>query len=152
MELIHFAGEHSGIISSVAIIASLLFTAVELRHLERAQRITNLLTITKHHREIWSQLFTQPNLGRVLEPNVDLTRQPVSNKEALFVKFLILHLQAIFKATKQKMLVSPEALDTDIHSFFSLPIPKTIWERSRPMQDADFVQFVESARTGSGNR
>jgi hypothetical protein len=145
MEIIHLAGEHSGIVSSIAIIASLLFTAVELRHVERAQRVTNLLTITKHHREIWSQLFVQPKLARVLEPKLDLTRKPVSNEEALFVNFLILHLKASYKANEQKMLVTAEALGKDIHWFFSLPIPKTVWERSKPMQDADFIEFVEAA-------
>ena len=61
MELLHFVTGHGfETVGTVAIIASLLFTDEELRHVERAQKIQNLLTITRQHREIWSELFDRP--------------------------------------------------------------------------------------------
>ena len=125
-----------------AIIASLLFTALELRQVEKAQRVTNLLTITRDHRDIWFQLFDRPELERVLDPKVDLKRKPLTNKEALFVTFLILHLKASFKATNENMFVTAEALQKDIHWFFSLPIPRQVWNQSEAFQDKEFIEFV----------
>lgn len=145
MEIIHFAGGHFDLISTVAIIASLLFTAVEFRHSAKAQRVTNLLTLTRHHREIWSQFYARPGLHRVLNPKADLKRKPVTNEEALFVTFLILHLQAYYQATREKMFIKSKAVDKDIHWIFSLPIPKSVWEKSKATQDEDFVAFVEGA-------
>lgn len=146
MELIHFITSH-GIdsLGTFAIIASLLFTAFEVRHLERAQRITNLLTLTKHHREIWTQVLDRPELSRILDPKADLKETPVTTEESLFVTFAILHLQAAFRASEAKMLIPPDALSKDIAWFFSLPIPKAVWQRTKSMQDGDFLHFVAQA-------
>ena len=146
MEVIHIATGHAfELLGSIAIVASLLFTAVELRHVEKAQRVTNLLTITKHHREIWQLTLERPELNRVLQSSVNLTSYPITNEEALFVTFLINHLQASFHATKAKMFVSSQALARDIQWFFSLPIPASVWKSSKMFQDHQFASFVEEA-------
>lgn len=146
MEIIHLATGHAfDLLGSVAIIASLLFTAVELQHVGKAQRVSNLLTITRQHREIWSELFRQPTLKRVLDPQADLVTNPVTTEEELFVTFLILHLDAVFKADHAKMFEPATTLRRDIAGFFALPIPKAVWQKSRPLQDVDFVAYVESA-------
>jgi hypothetical protein len=148
MEVIHIATGHAfEIIGALAIIASLLFTALELRHVQKAQAVTNLLTITKHHREIWSLVFDRPSLSRVLDPMVSVKSSPVTNDEALFVTFLILHLKSSYKAAGEGLFVTPEALTEDIRWFFSLPIPEAVWTQSKISQDDDFVSFVETALT-----
>ena len=146
MELIHLATGHAfDLLGSIAIIASLLFTAVELQHVGKAQRVSNLLAVTRQHREIWSELFRQPALKRVLDPQADVVANPVTVEENLFVSFLILHLDAVFKADRAKMFVPATTLRKDIDGFFALPIPKAVWKSSRAFQDADFVSFVEGA-------
>lgn len=152
MEIFHLAGGHLDLIGSIAIAASLLFTAFELHHVKKAQRITNLLTITRHHREIWSELFKRPELERILEPRPDLKLNPIRNNESLFVTFLILHLKTTFRATKEKMFVKSDALNKDIQWFFSLPIPKEVWEKSKPTQDSDFLAFVERQIHGDADK
>ncbi len=147
MEIIHLATGHAfDLLGSVAIIASLLFTAVELQHVGKAQRVSNLLTITRHHREIWSELYRQPALKRVLNSKADLTKNPVTTEEELFVTFLILHLNSVFKANHAKMFEPATTLRRDIAGLFALPIPMAVWQKSRVLQDADFIAFVESAR------
>ena len=151
MELIHLATGHAfDIFGFTAIVASLLFTAREIRQVEKSQRVTNLLNITKYHREIWSQLFEHPEFERILDPKVDLKFHPVTTRESLFVTFLILHLKASFKATQENMFVTPEALGKDILWFFSLPIPMHVWHQSRDFQDKEFVDFLESNLHASG--
>jgi hypothetical protein len=87
-------------------------------------------------------------LARVLEKRVDLEVQPASLQEWLFVKLLILHLDTVYHAMKAEMFVSLEGLQKDIKEFFSAPIPWTIWEKLKPFQDEDFVEFVERCRSG----
>jgi len=37
----------------------------------------------------------------------------------------------------------PDGLGRDITWFFSLPIQRTVWGKLKPVQDGDFVRFVE---------
>jgi hypothetical protein len=145
MELLHFVSGHGfEVVGTVAIIASLLFTAVELRHVERAQKIQNLLTITRHHRDIWIQFLDRPELARVLDPKADLAKAAVSRAEMLFIGFLLNHLNASLKAARAKMLVPVGELEKDIRRFFALPVPRRVWELKRPLLDAELVGFVEA--------
>jgi len=45
---------------------------------------------------------------------------------------------------KAKMFVHLEGLPEDVKSFFSLPIPKAVWNAIKSSQDKDFVTFIES--------
>ena len=44
------------------------------------------------------------------------------------------------------MVIKQEGLRSDICSFFSLPIPQAVWEKTKLFQNDDFVEFVESCR------
>jgi len=37
-------------------------------------------------------------------------------------------------------------LKKDVREFFSLPIPRAVWNEMKSYQDSDFVRFVEEAR------
>jgi hypothetical protein len=64
--------------------------------------------------------------------------------EELFVNFLILLLNASFHAMKNGVLTASEGLRKDVRRFFSLPLPRVVWEKMKPFQDTSFVTFVES--------
>jgi hypothetical protein len=150
MEIYHWIGGHGfDLLEGVGIIASLTFAGLAFRREEKARHTANLLAITAAHRAIWSELFRQPKLARVLDPEADLAAQPVTTEESFFVTFLILHLNVTFKASVRRMFATPEALTRDMRQFFSLPIPKAVWEQSRPLQDGTFVAFVENALNSS---
>lgn len=136
------------LLQSVGIIGSLLFTAASFRTDAKARRISNLLTLTHHHREIWTQLYKRPDLLRVVKRAVDLMRQPVTEAEELFVDLLILHLSSSYHAIRDGLLAEPEGLRKDIRWFFSLPIPRAVWRKSRILQDEDFVRFIDSNLEG----
>ena len=145
MEILHFATEHADKLGWLAMIASLLFTALELRHANKAQQVRNLIAINGHHWELWSQLFQYPELQRVLSPNPDLEHEPVTEAEARFVTFIILHLNTSRKAERAKLFKQAEGLDLDVRGFFSLPIPKAVWLKASLLQDRDLVAFVDRA-------
>ena len=134
------------IFQSAGIIGGLLFTAVNLRVDAQARRIGNLIAMTQHHQNIWTHLYTRPELVRVLDKTADLKSTPVTDWEELFVNLLILHLNSAYHAMQAKMFVKQEGLQRDIQMFFSLPIPRSVWESAKSFQDADFVKFVEANR------
>jgi hypothetical protein len=131
-------------LQSAGIIGGLLFTAVTLRTDAQARRIGNLIAITQHQREIWTHIYTRPDLARVLDKSADLKAAPVTEAEELFVNFLILHLNSAYHAMQAGMFIKPEGLQRDIRIFFSLPIPKAVWNSAKLFQDEHFVRFVET--------
>lgn len=131
------------LVQSAGIVAGLGFTALALRRDTRSRRITNLLIMTQHHREIWAEMYRRPELARVVTPHVDLRASPVTPSEALFVRLLILHLAAVFRAQACDEIVKLEGLQTDVRLFLAFPVPRAVWEQFKAFQDSDFVAFVE---------
>ena len=131
-------------LQSLGIVTGFIFTCITLRRDARSRRVSNLFQLTGYHRELWQHVFTQPSLRRVSSHDVDLAQAPVTDDEALFVGFLILHLNSAHHAIRCGMLDMPEGLGADIRHFFSQPIPRAVWQKLRHLQDADFVAFVES--------
>jgi hypothetical protein len=148
MGVFHWITQHwLDLLQSIGIVGSLAFTAVSLRVDSKVRRVSNLLSITDQHRQIWLNLYKRPELARVVDPAADLTRQPVTTDEELFVTLVVLHLSSAQEAMKQGMFAAPDGLQRDIQRFFSWPIPKSVWERIKAFQDKDLVEFVETNRS-----
>lgn len=140
------------LLASIPIVVGLLINAAQLRHVQKAQQVSNQLTVVENHRNIWTLLFTHPQLERILEQDVDLTKKPISNQESLFITFLLLHLKAVLRAQKEDMFIAAKHLDRDIAWIFSLPIPREVWNRSKSFQDPELVALVEAALSNSGTK
>jgi hypothetical protein len=134
------------LLQSIGIIAGLLFTAYSLRSATKTQRVTNLLAITESHREVWTEFYSRPELKRVLDKRASLQQKGIGREEEIFVNLVIFHLNSVFYARKSGLMFKLEGLRRDIRWFFSLPIPRMIWEKSKMLQNDDFVAFVESCR------
>jgi hypothetical protein len=132
------------LIQAVCVVGTLLFAAYTFQKNEKALRISNLLAIQQEYCDIWQAMYDRPELARVLDKGVNLDKQPINTREWLFVKMLILHLANIRRAMNIGMFVKLQGLQKDIEEFFSLPIPKTVWEKMKPFQDDEFVNFIES--------
>jgi hypothetical protein len=131
--------------SSGGIIGGLWFTAVSLHSETKTRRVANLLTITANYREVWKDFFRSPELARVIDPAADVTKLPVTPAEELFVGFIISHINSVFYATNDELVVEWEGLRRDVGSFFSLPIPNAVWKETKLLQNQDFAAFIESA-------
>ena len=114
------------LLQSIGIIAGLLFNALALRADTKSRRATNLITVTAHHREIWSRFAGDPELSRVLELNADLEATPLTQAEELFTRDLILHLNSAYHAMRDGLLMELEGLPRDVRWFCSLPIPSSL--------------------------
>ncbi len=131
--------------SSVGIIGGLWFTAVSLRSETKTRRVANLLTITANYREIWKEFFQWPELVRVIDPLADLIKQPITPDEEFFVNTVISHTSSVYEALKDELVTKQEGLRQDVKSFFSLPVPKAVWQRTKLLQNQDFAAFIDSA-------
>lgn len=133
------------LLQSIGIVGGLLFTGLSLRIDTKVRRVSTLITITQQHRDIWTQLYRRPEMARIVDPSVDVARQPVSSEEELLVTLLVLHLNSAYRAMEQGMFVRPQGLRNDIARFFALPIPRAVWAKIRSLQDEDFVRFIEAS-------
>lgn len=131
------------LLNSIGIVGGLFFTAFSLHSETKTRRVANLLTLTQNHREIWKEFYRRPNLARVLEPNPNLTRQPVTRDEEIFVILVIQHLNSVYQTMHHQLAITPDGLRRDVWQFFDLPIPRAVWERIKVLQDDAFVRFVE---------
>jgi hypothetical protein len=135
-------GHWFDLIQTVGIVGGLLFTAYAVLREERATKIATLIAANQQYREIWQELYKNPRLARVLKNNLNLDKESISDEEALFVNLLILHLGTVYRAMKSGMFVRLQGLQRDIQEFFTLPIPKAVWEKAKSFQDKDFVEFI----------
>jgi len=131
--------------SSLGIIGGLWFTAVSLHSETKTRRIANLLTVTANYREIWKEFFHSPILARVIDPAVDVTQSPITPVEELFVGLIISHINSVFYATNDALVVEWEGLRRDVGLFFSLPVPNAVWQRTKLLQNQDFAAFIDSS-------
>jgi len=131
--------------SSIGIIGGLWFTAISLHSETKTRRIANLLTITANYREVWKEFFRCPELARVIDPAADVTKQPVTPAEEMFVGLIISQMGSVYYATNDELLIKLEGSRRDMKSFFSLPVPKAVWTKSKLLQNQDFAAFIESS-------
>jgi hypothetical protein len=134
------------ILTDIGIIGGLLFTGFQMRSEAKTRRVSNLLTVTANHREIWHTLFSNPELIRILDRNVPLKEKRTTEHEEIFVITVILHLASVFAAQKDHLIVKEEGLRKDVWDFFSRPIPAAVWEKMKVLYNDDFVAYVESCR------
>jgi hypothetical protein len=133
------------VLSAVGIIAGLGFTAASFRADTRSRRLTNLVSLTQQHRDIWEEVQSNPSLARVIDPNADVYTKTVTNQEAVFVGHLLLHLHSWYRLMREGEVRSLKGLSQDIKAFFALPIPAKVWHDRLTFFDPDFVNYVEEA-------
>jgi len=131
------------LISALGIIGGLLFTAASFVSEAKTRRIANLLALTQNHRELWKVFYRDCDTTRLMEPSVDLQTAPITRAEQIYVTAVIHHLSSVYRAMKDDLTMKPEGIEEDVRRFFSLPIPKTVWDKIKRLQDRDFVGFVE---------
>ena len=130
-------------LQSIGIVGSLIFTGWSLRIDAKVRRIQNIISATGQHRELWEQLYKKPELSRINESNVDLDQDPVTDDEARFVVFAILHLGAMLAVLEAGMIPKPRGIEKDVITFFELPIPLSVLRNKQEYIDHGLLRLVE---------
>jgi hypothetical protein len=134
------------LLSAVGVIGSLWFTSISLRSETKTRRISNLIAITANHRDVWKVFLTNKELARVRDAFANTAKQPITDAEGIFVNMVIQHINSVYFAMNDHLVVKVEGLRRDIAQFFSLPIPSEVWEKIKVLQNDEFVAFVEACR------
>lgn len=133
------------LLQSVAIVAGLLFTAISIRRETRNRKVGDLLTLAERHRELWSEVHRLPELQRVMSEEADLVANPITTAEREFLNLAFVHFNIGWQLAGANTFLSLEALSLDAKRFFSLPLPRSVWNSARQTRDPKFVNFIESS-------
>ena len=131
------------IVQSLGIIGGLLFAGLNFRREGKAKRAANYVTLVQNYRDVWKLRISNPELMRVLDNTIDVTKEKISDAEAQFVSFLLFHLTTYFQLRKNGQIDKIEAIGDDIRKFFNAPLVKKFWEENKRFYNSDFVEFVE---------
>ena len=137
-----FDGNWFNVAQTAGIIASLLLTATAANREGRSRDIENLLTIAEHHRDLWDKVRQDPKINRISDPKAVV---PATADEELFLNEAILQFQTSWRIARIGGLIKLEELATDAKAFFSLPLPRAIWEETKKYRNRKFVRFVQRA-------
>ena len=147
MENLRWAAENWFVLlSAVGIAGGLFFDGVARRAETKTSRIANQISLVAAHRSIWQEFLKGRPSSRILDSHVDTAKTPITRDEEIFINLVIQHLDSVFYAMQDRLTINPEGLRRDIRSFFSLPITAAVWEKLKPYQNREFVEFVEAAR------
>jgi hypothetical protein len=134
-----------GIVESIGIIASIAIATYSIVAQRRAQQVSNYMTITAYHREIWKMPFDNPALGELFNPHFNRELLSLTYEEKQFLSFVFLHAASTFELSKQKNIVEVEGLRQDISDVLKLPAPKQFWSANKKYYNKAFVKFVDEA-------
>jgi hypothetical protein len=51
----------------------------------------------------------------------------------------------MYEALKDELVREQEGLRRDVKEFFSLPVPRAVWTKTKLLQNQDFAAFIESS-------
>jgi hypothetical protein len=134
------------LLTAAAGIGGLWFVAYSIHEEAKARRVANLLAITANHREIWNTFLNNKELARVRDASANIIKQPITEAEKTFVALVIAHVNSVYYAMNNNLVINWDGLRRDVAQFLSLPIPSEVWEKIKFTQNEDFVAFVESCR------
>jgi hypothetical protein len=138
-------GNWFNVVQTVSIVFALVFTGLSLRRDTRSRRLSNLLILKGEHRELWSIIHGKPEFARILQADVDLVGRPMKSDEEIFLRQMIAHFAAAFELIQDGTPLDLEAFRRDAKEIFSLPLPKSAWQRAKNLQNPGFSKFIEDA-------
>lgn len=136
------------VLQSVGIVGSLLLTLVTVRRDARAREAANRLLLLEQHRDLWRDVHERPELARVMSTQTDLIAEPISTAEQEFLNLVIVHFHTGWMLAKSGSTNTLETMAADVRTFFSLPIPRSLWEQTKHSRDKAFGRFVDQALGG----
>jgi hypothetical protein len=135
----------SSTIGAAGIIGSLCYTAASFRQDSKARQVSNLLALDERHRVLWNDAHQRPDLKRIFTGEIDLVSEPPSVAEEEFLRLATIHFETGWRLERLMDRRELEALALDAGEFFSLPLPRAVWEKTKKIRNQQFVRFVERA-------
>lgn len=136
------------LIQTTGIIGGIVFAALTNRREQCGRRVSDILALAQHHRDLWSEVHRRPELSRILlrDDQIDLLNNPISNAESEFLNLVIVHFYTGWLLAQENGLLTSDVLAADAQDFFSLPIPTRVWQQTRSSRDPAFAAFIERSQ------
>jgi hypothetical protein len=131
---------------TVGIIAALLLTYRSLRDQAQQLKMSNLLLVTQHHRELWGYMLDHSDLVRVFDKQANIKKTPITERERTFANMVFLHSAACLAAQRAKVMPESNNFAADVAGLFSYPIPRVVWNDVMPFVNPEFARFVKESR------
>ena len=138
----------SSVVGALGIIGSLWFTAAYFRQDSKARHVSNILALSERHRSLWNEAHQRPELTRIFCAGSDLATEPVTVAEEEFLNLVFVHYEVGWRMAGSIDPNEEKAQTADIRDFFSLPLPRAVWEKTKQFRNPRFVRFVEKAMKG----
>ena len=138
-------------IQTIGIIGSILLGFAAANRESKEKAASTLLTIEAQHRELWDRAYERENLARIFRADADLS-QPISIAEEEFLRLVISHFQTIWLIARNGGLLTLRELALDAQDFFSLPLPRAMWEKTKIFRNPKFVRFIEKALKSTASK
>jgi hypothetical protein len=141
-------GNWFNVVQTVGIIGSLWLTMAAARQEAKAKEVENLLTIAGHHRELWGDVHKKRELDRIFQTTGDVLASALTVAEEEFINLAIVHFQTGWRIAVAGGLTTLKELGADVRGFFSLPLPRAVWEKTKNSRNQKFVRFVARSLAG----
>jgi hypothetical protein len=138
-------GNWFNVIQTVGIIGSLWLATGAANRDARAKEIENLLSLSEHHRDLWKEVPQRKDLKRVFQADANVVSTPVTVAETEFLNLVIVHFQTGWWIARAGGMTTLSEMKVDVRGFFSLPLPRAVWEKTKTNRNPEFVRFVENA-------
>ena len=141
------------LIQSVGIIGGLMTASIALfanaaasNRDAKAKERDNILTLSEHHRNLWwGEISKNQKLLRIFQTDVDVLKEPATLLEEVYLNETFAQYLTGWRIAKAEGLTTLNELAIDVKWFFSLPLPRVVWEKSKKYRNRRFVQFVKEA-------
>lgn len=142
-------GNWFNLIQTVGIMGTLLLASGAAYRDAKAKEVENLLTLTELHRELWEGVSRKTELERIFRPDADTDTKPPTVIEEEFLNLVFIHFQTGWTVARSGALITLAEMKADVRGFFTLPLPKAVWEKTKQFRNPKFVWFVERALVAS---
>ena len=142
--------EWFSLIQTVGVVGGLIFTGITIRRDAKAKEVANALAFAERHRQFWSEAIGRPELDRVFSANADLSEQRTKTAEEIFLNLAFVQYETGWHMATKVERGDLKPLKADVRKFFSLPLPRAVWEETKAYRNQKFVRFVKRALEPSG--
>jgi len=137
-------------LQTVCAIGGLCFTAGYFVGDGKSRRVVNLSSRTERHRALWDEARRSSDLYRIFHEDANVLSQSVTVAEEEFLNAAFLHFEYGWELAEITNKSRLNLLRKDVQHFFSLPLPRAVWEKTKQYRNPKFVRFVDRALEAGG--
>jgi len=137
-----FKAEWFSLIQTAGVVGGLVFTGVTISRDAKAKEAANLLAFAERHRLFWSEPLERPELRRIFSDRADLSENPITQAEEVFLNLAFVQYEAGWRIAKSVDQNDLKPLKADVRKFFTLPLQRVVWNKTKDFRNPKFVRFV----------